>query len=219
MSFDAALLSANQLTGVPDAPRNLRIEDVKKTSVTLSWEAPLSDGGGEITGYFVEKQSSYSSRWVPLNRAPISVPTYTVRDVAEGEDCEFRVIAANEAGVGPASQSTGIVRPRDLVTKPSQPGPLAVELDAGRKAAELRWTKPKDDGRSPISNYVVEMRSNKAPRWKVCAAQTPTVVLKFRYLVQQRLVFISVYLDASLSPVNSQNCMLLHLIFALATYI
>jgi titin len=142
--------------------------------VTLSWEPPLSDGGGEITGYFVEKQAGYSSRWVPVNRAPVSLPLYTVRDVAEGEDCEFRVMAANEAGVGPPSQSTGVVRPRDLVTKPGQPGPLAIELDASRKVAELRWTKPKDDGRSPITNYVVEIRSNKTPRWKVSFLRQPS---------------------------------------------
>ena len=105
--------------------------------MTLSWEPPESDGGGAITGYYIEKQSSYSSRWVPVNRAPVASPMYTVRDVAEGEDCSFRVMAANDAGVGPASESTGVVRPRDLVTKPSQPGQLAVELGYFSSSVEL----------------------------------------------------------------------------------
>ena len=138
-----------------------------KNSVTLTWQAPDSDGGGELTGYYVEKRSNYSTRWVPLNRAPITMPTYTVRDITEGDDCEYRVAAANDAGVGPPSETTGIVTARDLVTKPGPPTALTAELDSSGKVAELRWKKPTNDGQSPIINYVVEMRSNKAPRWKV----------------------------------------------------
>jgi len=152
---------------VPSAPRNLRVENVTKTSVTLTWQQPDTDGGGELTGYYVEKRSNYSTRWVPLNRAPISLPTYTVRDVGEGEDCEYRVTAANDAGVGPPSDTTGIVTARDLATKPGPPGTLTAGLDSSGRVAELRWKKPTSDGQSPIINYVVEMRSNKSPRWKV----------------------------------------------------
>jgi len=152
---------------VPSAPRNLRVEDVTKTSVTLTWQVPDTDGGGKLIGYYVEKRSNYSTRWVPLNRAPITVPTYTARDVTEGEECEYRVAAANDAGVGPPSDTTGIVTARDLVTKPGPPTALTAELDASGRVAELRWKKPTSDGQSPIINYVVEMRSNKSPRWKV----------------------------------------------------
>jgi len=152
---------------VPGAPRNLRVENVTKTSVTLTWQEPDSDGGGELTGYFVEKRSNYSSRWVALNRAPVSSPTYTVRDLAEGDDVEYRVMAANEAGVGPPSDTSGVVTARDLMTKPGPPASLTAQLDASGRVAELRWGKPASDGHSPIVNYVVEMRSNKAPRWKV----------------------------------------------------
>jgi titin len=165
-SIDAAVF----VTDVPEAPRHLRIHDLAKNSVTLAWDAPESDGGGAISGYLIEKQSSYSSRWVPLNRAPVTTQMYTIRDVTEGEDCEFRVLAVNEAGTGPASDSTGIVRPQDTVSKPSRPGQLAVELDSDKRVAELRWTRPKDDGQSPITNYVVEMKSSKYPKWKVSYA-------------------------------------------------
>ena len=152
---------------MPGAPRNLRIDDLTKTSVTLSWQAPDSDGGGELTGYYIEKRSNYSTRWVPLNRAPVTIPTYTVRDITEGEECEYRVAAANDAGVGQPSETTGIVTARDLVTKPGPPTALTAELDASGRVAELRWKKPTHDGQSPIINYVVEMRSKKSPRWKV----------------------------------------------------
>ena len=148
------------------------MEDVTKTSVTLSWQDPDSDGGQPVTGYYVEKRSNYSTRWVPLNRAPIALPTYTVRDAAEGDECEYRVAAANDAGVGPPSDTTGVVTARDLATKPGPPAALTAELDTSRRIAELRWKKPTSDGRSPIVNYVVEMKSDKSPRWKVSLSNT-----------------------------------------------
>jgi len=76
-------------------------------------------------------------------------------------------MAANDAGVGPPSETTGIVTARDLVTKPGPPTALSAKLAPSGKAAELRWKKPASDGHSPIVNYIVEMRSNKSPRWKV----------------------------------------------------
>ena len=79
-------------------------------------------------------------------------------------------MAVNEAGVGAASQTTGVVTARDLVTKPGPPAALTAELGpagGGGATAQLRWKKPLSDGQSPVVNYVVEMRSSKAPRWKV----------------------------------------------------
>ena len=61
----------------------MRVENVTKTAVTLSWQAPETDGGGPLSGYLVEKRTDYSTRWVPLNRAPVALPTYTARDLAE----------------------------------------------------------------------------------------------------------------------------------------
>jgi len=79
-------------------------------------------------------------------------------------------MAVNEAGVGAASETTGVVTARDLVTKPGPPAALTAELGpagGGGATAQLRWKKPLSDGQSPVVNYVVEMRSSKAPRWKV----------------------------------------------------
>ena len=80
------------------------------------------------------------------------------------------MMAVNEAGVGAASETTGVVTARDLVTKPGPPAALTAELGpagGGGATAQLRWKKPLSDGQSPVVNYVVEMRSSKAPRWKV----------------------------------------------------
>uniref|UniRef100_A0A7N8WKS1 Titin n=1 Tax=Mastacembelus armatus TaxID=205130 RepID=A0A7N8WKS1_9TELE len=40
----------------PSAPTNLEVKDVKRNSVSLSWEPPLIDGGAKISHYIVEKR-------------------------------------------------------------------------------------------------------------------------------------------------------------------
>ena len=117
------------LAGVPKAPRNLQVEDLSRYSVTLTWEPPSSDGGGPIVGYFVEKCDAYSTRWIPVNKAPITGTSYTLRDLTEDAEYQFRVAASNDAGVGPPSDSTGTVAIRDPYSKPDPPGDLSVALD------------------------------------------------------------------------------------------
>lgn len=152
-------------SGVPKAPKNVRADNVDRSSIVLVWQPPESDDGGEITGYLVEKRQSYSTRWVPVNKAPVSAPTFTFRDVTAGDEYEFRVIAVNEAGPGSPSESTGIIVARDPFSKPDQPGMLSATIADG--AATLQWSKPKRDGNKPIKNYVIEMKPTAETKWKV----------------------------------------------------
>ena len=49
---------------------------------------------------------------------------------------------------------------------PGEPGtPQIVSFDHGM--ATLRWTAPRSDGGSPITNYKVEMRTAGAYRWEL----------------------------------------------------
>src|SRR5207248_2524393 len=126
-------------------------------SITLSWEAPSSDGGGPIIGYLIEKCDAFSSRWIPCNRAPVTAPTYILRDLPEGAEYQFRVIAVNDAGEGPPSDSTGIVCVKDAFSKPDKPGDLSVSINE-KGVADMRWTRPKEDGNSPVKSYLLEMK-------------------------------------------------------------
>uniref|UniRef100_A0A3Q1G6F9 Titin n=1 Tax=Acanthochromis polyacanthus TaxID=80966 RepID=A0A3Q1G6F9_9TELE len=40
----------------PSAPTNLEVKDVKRDSVSISWEPPVIDGGAKISHYIVEKR-------------------------------------------------------------------------------------------------------------------------------------------------------------------
>lgn len=86
------------IVDVPDAPDAPIISDIMATSCTVSWTAPANDGGSPITGYFVERQSNVSPRWVRITRTPVQETTLNVTDLSEDVQYEFRVIAVNKKG-------------------------------------------------------------------------------------------------------------------------
>ena len=73
-------------TDPPAPPKNVHIEDVTKTSVTLLWEAPQFDGGSPIKGYYIEKSSGYSSRWIKVNRDLMEGTKKVFKDLVEGSE-------------------------------------------------------------------------------------------------------------------------------------
>ena len=74
------------------------------TKITISWSPPESDGGSPITGYTIEKKETSSTRWTKAHRDSVSETTFTVKDLMEGKEYEFRVAATNKAGTGPFSE-------------------------------------------------------------------------------------------------------------------
>uniref|UniRef100_A0A1I8H545 TITIN protein n=1 Tax=Macrostomum lignano TaxID=282301 RepID=A0A1I8H545_9PLAT len=79
----------------PQAPGEPEAEEVGADFVSLSWSRPVSDGGGKITGYYVEKRESRSQR----RRLDA--------------DYEFRVFAENEAGLSQPSGASRKVTVKD----------------------------------------------------------------------------------------------------------
>ena len=87
--------------GKPGTPDVLKIT---KNSADLSWAAPDKDGGAKIENYILELREKGDMKWRTANlREAVSRTEYTVRDLREGAEYEFRVTAVNKAGQGPAS--------------------------------------------------------------------------------------------------------------------
>lgn len=84
--------------GPPLPPREPRVLRVGKTYVDLSWDPPASDGGSRVTGYIIEKKDSGSSVWVKCNDYNVQDTTFSVLNLGEKQDYEFRIIAVNAAG-------------------------------------------------------------------------------------------------------------------------
>jgi hypothetical protein len=82
----------------PEAPSELEVNEVGTNFVGLSWSKPASDGGGPISGYWVERKEKGSEKWIKCNLSPIQFTGYNVPNLIENKEYEFRVFAENEAG-------------------------------------------------------------------------------------------------------------------------
>ena len=143
-----------------------------KTSCVLTWDAPEFDGGSPITGYYVEKLAG--TRWIKVNKKPVKDCKLPVNDLVEGSDCEFRVLAENAAGMGRPSDSTGRFVAKDPFSVPARPDAPDVE-EITKDTATISWKSPNDGG-SPITGYLVEMKSNSDIKWKKVKEVTETTL-------------------------------------------
>jgi titin len=97
-------ITAKNPFGVPDAPDAPSVTDIFRDSCLVTWQPPANDGGSPVTGYIVERTSSFSPRWTPVNKTPVAETTLKVDDLIEDNQYQFRVIAHNKAGPSEPSQ-------------------------------------------------------------------------------------------------------------------
>lgn len=146
----------------PGAPVNLTVKDIKRESVTLTWEPPLIDGGARIKNYLVEKRESTRKVYSNVDNK-CTKTSYRITDLKEGTLYYFRVLAENEFGVGEAAETEDSV-------KTSEP-PLSVGkvtlTNVTKTTASLSWEKPDYDGGSRILGYYIEMQPAGSEEWTV----------------------------------------------------
>jgi len=65
----------------------------------VRWKAPTDDGGAPVEHYRLEKRSKGSNKWQKVpGKIPADETQTTARNLDEGEEYEFRVIAVNAHG-------------------------------------------------------------------------------------------------------------------------
>ena len=103
-SQETGVFKAKDPYDKPDKPGTPDVLKITKNSADLSWAAPDKDGGAKIENYILELREKGDMKWRTANlREAVSRTEYTVRDLREGAEYEFRVTAVNKAGQGPAS--------------------------------------------------------------------------------------------------------------------
>ena len=91
---------------VPSAPQSLTVTSGSQTQeLDVSWQAPSSNGGSDVTGYKVQWKESADS-WDTadaVSEATETGTTHTITGLTGGVEYAVRVIATNDVGDGPAS--------------------------------------------------------------------------------------------------------------------
>ncbi len=92
-----------------------KVDEVNRETVNLSWRRPLDDGGSKIVAYVIEKKSD--GDWEEILEVPPRDTHVTIKDVREGEHCQFRIKARNAVGDGVPSSSTDLIKVEDQPRK------------------------------------------------------------------------------------------------------
>jgi hypothetical protein len=82
----------------PSPPENVKVKEVGKDYVIVSWESPESDGGSPITGFIVERRDVTKSSWVGAGRVDAETFYQQITKLTEGNEYEIHVAAENEIG-------------------------------------------------------------------------------------------------------------------------
>ncbi|CAB1423098.1 unnamed protein product [Pleuronectes platessa] len=146
---------------VPDAPGTPFVSTVTKYSMVVEWQPPAKDGGSPIIGYHLERKEKNSILWTKLNKFVITDARLKTSGLEEGIEYEFRVFAENVAGLGPSSKISDCYVARDPCDRPGKPDAVVIT----RENITLQWEKPKYDGGSTITGYVVEKKDLPDGRW------------------------------------------------------
>ncbi|XP_023933258.1 titin isoform X1 [Lingula anatina] len=156
---------------VPDAPTDLTAKDISTKELTLEWKAPEKDGGSPITGYIIECRQARSSRWVKVNKMPVTKTTYKVTDLIENNEYEYRVCAENAAGLSKPSETTGNIVakvpfvPIKFVTpltgqSVKEGETVTMECEINKPNQKPQWLK-NDTPITPSDRYTMKSDGNK----------------------------------------------------------
>ncbi|CAG2161698.1 unnamed protein product [Oppiella nova] len=162
----------------PSPPQNVRGEDVEGDSLTLKWSPPKDDGGSEVTNYVVERRESGSNAWTRVSSFANGT-ALRVRNLTVGRYYDFRVMAENQYGTSDPAQTDESILAKLPFDTPDAPG-IPRAIDTSEDSITLTWTKPRSDGGSPITGYVLEKRKVGDKEW---ARASPALITDLTYKV------------------------------------
>ena len=146
--------------GLPGTPTALAVTGGDR-SATLSWTAPVNDGGRPLIDYVVQYRPANSSTWLTLPHAPSTATSATISGLTNGTPYVFRVAAVTSFG-----QSNGFtpdsapVTPQSVADAPTRPSATATN-----GVVTLVWTAPRSKPGVVITDYRVQYSINSGATW------------------------------------------------------
>lgn len=166
---------------VPSEPQDVNVKDVFEKSCIVEWKPPKDAGGAPLQKYVIERQDlSLKKGWENVGEVPGDKPTtFKVDDLVPKKTYKFRIRAVNKIGSSEPATFGKPVLAKNPWDEPSKPNNVEV-VDWDKDHADLKWTKPDDDGGAEITEYVIEVKDKFSKEWvktkKVPADTTSTTV-------------------------------------------
>lgn len=99
------------IVDVPEKPVGpIKIFDITKDSVTLTWKPPGNDGGAPITGYNIEYRNVNKPTWDRAGSVDSTTLSWKQTNLLEDSEYVFRVTAVNRKGESAPLESQGTVK-------------------------------------------------------------------------------------------------------------
>ena len=198
LELNRPVVPKKQITA-PSAP-NGPISALKcnKDSIAIQWGPPKDNGGAPVTRYVVYCREVNTNNWSRVGIVDAETFSYQVENLTENSDYHFRVVAENYIGPGKHLQTDTPIKARSPYNAPDKPdGPLTIK-NLTDKSATISWQKPKNDGGSAITGYLVKRRDVKRPVWVKCGRVSPdTLSLNIKDLVEGSQYVVQVFAENS----------------------
>ena len=151
---------------VPGTPTSVATTS-SNAEATLTWSAPIANGGTAVTGYSVAWTSN-AVQGMTSGSAMVAAATtsYRLTGLVNGVTYTFTVTATNAAGNGAASTSVAAVP----YTRAGSPSNLVANALAGGQV-NLTWSPPGDNGGAGLTGYRIERRVE-GGEWAVLVSNT-----------------------------------------------
>uniref|UniRef100_A0A671QCV8 Myomesin-2-like n=1 Tax=Sinocyclocheilus anshuiensis TaxID=1608454 RepID=A0A671QCV8_9TELE len=150
-SQDSAPLFIDAALSTPSAPYGISLLNCNGSSMTLAWKRPKNTGGSKITSYYLDKREAESVDWKEVSPSP------AVENLTTGVFYEFKIQAANLAGVGLPSEPSKAFACEAWTM--AVPGP-AYDIsfwEVRDTSVLVQWKPPVYAGAGPITGYFVDM--------------------------------------------------------------
>uniref|UniRef100_A0A8C0WNT2 Immunoglobulin-like and fibronectin type III domain-containing protein 1 n=1 Tax=Castor canadensis TaxID=51338 RepID=A0A8C0WNT2_CASCN len=168
LESEEVLVAPEALPGPPSAPAILT---ASSQCITLTWTAPRGSGSAHILGYLIEKRKKGSNTWTAVNEQPVPERRFTVVDMRQGCQYEFRVTAVAPSGAGEPGPPSDAVFARDPMRCPGPVRDLQV-TDTSNTSITLSWVGPDTQDGDKAQGYVVELCVSDSLQWSPCHVGT-----------------------------------------------
>lgn len=156
-SQESSPIAVEPALATPSAPFGITMLSSDGSSITLAWKSPKHCGGSKVSAYYIDKRDADTLEWKEVNLAGISERVCTVDGLTDGVFYEFKIQAANMAGVGVPSAPSAPMKCEAWTME--EPGP-AYDLSFSEVRGQslvLLWKAPVYIGASAVTGYLVDM--------------------------------------------------------------